>query len=257
MRRRAAWLVVIAGCTFSVPSHAPPGDGTVPDTPTDGRDVRPDTDPCTGPDGDGDGVADACDPCPADSPDDPDGDGVCSSVDACPGGDDHADADGDAVADACDDWPCGPKPASPPASVTWEQPGERVTVSNVSVTGPGVTGQDRLYVASTGQFIAFSARYSIIDCACPNCIDQIEIGLVPGGKQGCIFNGNPAGNNANTCDDQATTGVASLALTMPETPGAYPIRFRRGNDNMCNSSPQWWDEVEPGPDETVAIVCVR
>ncbi len=35
-------------------------------------------------DGDGDGVIDACDPCPLDAADDSDGDGVCDSDDGCP-----------------------------------------------------------------------------------------------------------------------------------------------------------------------------
>lgn len=56
-------------------------------------------------DGDGDGVGNAIDPCPVDSPDDTDGDGVCESVDACPGFDDTVDSDGDSVADGCDPCP--------------------------------------------------------------------------------------------------------------------------------------------------------
>ena len=55
-------------------------------------------------DSDGDGVIDACDPCPADNPDDTDGDGVCDSDDICAGGDDNQDEDEDGVPDFCD--PC-------------------------------------------------------------------------------------------------------------------------------------------------------
>jgi len=53
-------------------------------------------------DRDGDGSADACDPCPDDSPDDTDGDGVCDSDDICAYGNDNDDADADAFPDACD-----------------------------------------------------------------------------------------------------------------------------------------------------------
>ena len=56
-------------------------------------------------DGDGDGVLDACDPCPLDNPDDTDGDGACDSDDVCPGLDDFADADGDTVPDCLDQCP--------------------------------------------------------------------------------------------------------------------------------------------------------
>ncbi len=54
---------------------------------------------------DGDGVLDACDPCPLDNPDDTDGDGACDSDDVCPGLDDFADADGDTVPDCLDQCP--------------------------------------------------------------------------------------------------------------------------------------------------------
>ncbi len=53
-------------------------------------------------DSDGDGVADACDPCPTDNPDDSDGDTVCDTDDVCAGGDDTLDTDGDGIPNACD-----------------------------------------------------------------------------------------------------------------------------------------------------------
>ena len=55
-------------------------------------------------DRDGDGVIDACDPCPQDNPDDTDGDGVCESDDLCPGEPD-IDSDGDSVPDCLDQCP--------------------------------------------------------------------------------------------------------------------------------------------------------
>jgi hypothetical protein len=77
-----------------------------------------DADLCVTEDGDGDGVSDRCDPCPADNPDDADGDGfcgaepcadgdgdgVCDLDDLCPG-DDLADDDGDGVCDGLDACP--------------------------------------------------------------------------------------------------------------------------------------------------------
>jgi hypothetical protein len=56
-------------------------------------------------DTDGDGVADGCDPCPSDNPDDPDGDGICQSQDSCPGFNNNVDADGDGQPDGCDPCP--------------------------------------------------------------------------------------------------------------------------------------------------------
>lgn len=76
-------------------------------------------DPSNGPDGDGDGVPNACDSCPAKPnpmqslvPSDFDGDGVADACDLCPGLADPAqsDGDGDGVGDACDNCPATPNP---------------------------------------------------------------------------------------------------------------------------------------------------
>jgi hypothetical protein len=64
----------------------------------------------TSADSDGDGIPDACDPCPADAANDADGDGVCGNVDNCPtiSNPGLANADGDAAGDACDACPNDP-----------------------------------------------------------------------------------------------------------------------------------------------------
>jgi len=58
----------------------------------------------TGPDADGDGVPDSCDPCPLDAADDSDDDGLCDSDDPCPF-DTFNDSDGDGVCDSDDPCP--------------------------------------------------------------------------------------------------------------------------------------------------------
>lgn len=248
---RAASLTALAlalgACSFAPRGVTPdPGDDVPP------IDAPPDTDPCIGPDTDGDGTVDACDPCPMDNPNDPDGDGVCTSVDICPTGDDALDADGDAIPDACDDWPCGAKPAAPADTVTWSTTKENVTLSAVNVGGQG-----RLVVANPNQSLDMMASYSIVDCQCTNCIDQIEVGFVPGAKQACLYNGNPQRGSVGNCGNP-TTGMQTSTLTAPATSGTvFAVRFNRGNDTSCQSNGMWWANVPPAASSTVAFVCVR
>ena len=63
-------------------------------------------------DDDGDGIGNACDPCPADQDNDLDEDGICGDVDNCPGvaNTDQRDSDGDGLGDACDPSPFGKRP---------------------------------------------------------------------------------------------------------------------------------------------------
>jgi hypothetical protein len=80
-------------------------------------------------DRDGDGVGDACDPCPAELAADPDLDGVCSS-DNCPivPNPDQHDLDGDRLGDECDPCPLVP-------------------VTDPNGTGPGGACQPQLFLA--------------------------------------------------------------------------------------------------------------
>lgn len=247
MRAIVATLSLLAACGFEA---GPPTGGTGDDGPMiDARGA--DAGPCVGSDGDGDGVNDVCDPCPLDNPDDPDGDGVCTSVDRCLTGDDAVDADSDTIPDACDSWPCGAAPAQPPATVTWMTGTENVTLSTIDVAGSG-----RQVVASPGATLTVSATYSIVDCQCTGCIDQIEIGLIPGGKHACLYNGNPQGSSVSACGTP-TLGAAIRTVTAPTTSGIYALRFNRGNDSSCQANGTWWDNTPPAAGNTFAVLCVR
>lgn len=240
--RQLAVLVCVVGCSFSAGVPSPQN------APVDAPEIPVDTPMCAGPDRDGDGVNDPCDACPDDNPDDSDGDGVCNSADVCPAGRDDEDTDGDTIADACDDWPCGVKPAAPMATVMWDTGNENITLSMIDVATSG-----QLAVVTAGTQFTVAARYSIIDCQCPGCIDQIEVGFHTIGKAGCIYNGNPAGNGNCT---NATTGNGNRTVTAPMTPGVYELRFNRGNDNSCQNNGAWWANVPPGAGNTFALVCV-
>lgn len=248
MRAVVVLVSVLAGCGFQGTAGnsgaIDAGDGPrTPDAPLEAGACT------TGPDGDGDGKVDDCDPCPLDNPDDPDGDGVCTTADLCTAGNDTDDADSDSVPDACDDWPCGAKPPSPGSTVMWVTPSENVTLSGIDVATQG-----QLIVATPGQVLAVTATFSIIDCQCAGCIDQIEIGFIPGGKDTCLYSGNPAGNGNCLIP---TVGAQTRNVTAPTTAGTYDLRFNRGNDNSCQANGVWWDNSPPGTGNTFAKLCVH
>jgi len=74
-----------------------PLDDSDNDTVCDSADLCPGADDRL--DQDGDGAADACDPCSDDNPDDSDADTVCDSADQCPDDDDRLDTNADGVPD--------------------------------------------------------------------------------------------------------------------------------------------------------------
>lgn len=207
------------------------GDGVC-----DTQDVCPGAD--DGVDADGDGVPDGCDPCPGDNPDDQDGDGVCDSEDVCTGSDDAVDADGDGVPDGCD--PC---PIDGPAAPGIELPvsGSGITISSASINGGG-----NVAVVNPGQTFSVTLAYSVVDCGCSGCLDEIEVGFVPGGGPSyCAYQGVPG------C--QGASGTDTSQMTAPSGPGVYDIRFNLRQDYVCGTS--WWGP-EPGDVRTVASICV-
>lgn len=217
-------------------------DAGLPDVPLDTPpDVPVDARCSTGPDRDGDGVRDVCDPCPDDAADDADGDGRCDSMDVCPGQDDRIDGDGDGTPDGCDSWPCGTEP-------TVALP---VTVSEATVTSLSLGGGDNTVVASAGTTLTASVGYSIVDCGCSGCIDQIEVGLVPGARSFCAYDGNPMCRTA-------TTGTFPGTIAVPAASGVYEVRFTRAQDWSCNDEGRtdWWLGT-PGGEGRIGVICVR
>jgi hypothetical protein len=229
MLRMYSLLVLVAGCGFQIGvggQTEPPGDA-----------VRLD-----------DGAA--VDALPT---------SVDAMVDAMPDAMPCADDDNDDVCNSVDTWPCGPAPQMPASPITLDEifQGDHLTVT-LSNTQLG-TGTRLITVAPNATFTV-TAGYSIFDCICPNCIDQIQIGLVPGTRKVCMYDGNPNGGSQSTCMTP-TTGNATRTLTAPAAPGVYEVRFRVGQDDDCdgasNNQLGWWTNVPPGPLQTVALVCVR
>jgi hypothetical protein len=168
--------------------------------------------------------------------------------DACP------DADGDGLCNIDDSWPCGPDPSALPSTVTWTATNAG-NVATIELTDAKLEGATKL-VVQPGAKMELTGRYLIIDCICPSCLDQIEVGFAPmAGRQGCIYAGSPAGTSPATCMNP-TLGTAKRDLIAPVTPGAYTLRFKLGQDNGCGTQTSWWANEEP-PDTNAAVhLCV-
>ncbi len=165
------------------------------------------------------------------------------------------DEDNDGVCNEMDTWPCGPLPQSPGSPVTFEEfnSGNRTAIV---LSDTSLMGGTRLLTVAPGATFTVTASYSIVDCICPGCIDQIQIGLVPGMRKECLYDANPP----NPCQNP-TTGTETRTLTAPTTPGVYDVRFRLGQDFDCdgnsNSNFGWWTNQAPPTTQTVARVCVH
>jgi hypothetical protein len=215
-------LAILAGCGFS----APRGVARDPDAAPPVEDSAP-----------------AVDVIAPDVPGMPD-----AAIDAPP----CADDDSDGICNAVDTWQCGPQPAMPGNVVTLdaEQSGDHQTVT---LSGTSL-GAGKLRTVAPGATFSVSAGYSILDCICTGCIDQIQVGLVPGTRKECVYSANPP------CT-QSDTGTGSVTLTAPTTPGVYDVRFRVGQDYSCTgmsgNAVGWWTGQAPGVATTVAKICVH
>ena len=148
--------------------------------------------------------------------------------------------------DANPAWPCGAAAPVVPAVV---MTGTDVAgaISNVSIAGGGNTR-----VAQPGQQLNVALSWSLLDADffCMGCQDQIEVGLVPGGRNGCIYDANPPQN-------QLQSGVANVNITAPSTSGVYALRFQIARDFSCDAFGRdgWWIG-EPAADKTFGVICV-
>lgn len=150
-----------------------------------------------------------------------------------------ADGDGDGLRDPCDPWPCGETP----------EVSDTVVAESIRITGVSVAGDGRTTVVRSGGAVAVALDWFIDDAGCGGCIDQIEIGTVPGDRSTCVFDANPAGGGES--------GGADVALSMPvvAVPTRVDLRFNLSQDYACDRHASWWDAA-PGDAQTIAAFCV-
>ncbi len=116
-----------------------------------------------------------------------------------------------------------------------------VTISRVSVEG----GSNAAEIAAGATFSVI-LDYTIIDTACPGCIDQIQIGYSTEAPNQCIYSGVPgaAGNS----------GTANFKMNAPTTAGTYFIGFDRSQDFSCPN--HWWNSP-PDASRYIAVIVVK
>lgn len=156
------------------------------------------------------------------------------------------DGDQDGVCDAVDDWPCGTRPTVP-ASVAIG------TVITASVSGVSIDGGGNTAVVAAGSQLSYELAWTLRDMnpLCTTCVDQLEVGLVPGRRHTCVFDANPPQN-------QTMSGTATVPMTAPSTPGLHSLRFQIAQDFSCSAfgRTDWWIAA-PGADATFGVLCVR
>jgi len=91
--------------------------------------------------------------------------------------------------------------------------------------------------------------YSLFDTACPDCIDQIEVGLnTDSGPQVCAYSGVDG--------PQGVSGTGNVTINVPNAPGRYYIAIDRSQDYGCLHSTQNWWNGPPPASRYIAVVDV-
>jgi hypothetical protein len=135
--------------------------------------------------------------------------------------------------------------AAAPPSTVGPGPDLSITISGVQLNGGGNVAR-----IAAGSTFSLTANWSLKQVAgCPNCVDQIIVGVAPSDPQTCLYDGVPSGNK---------TGTTTVNLTAPTTPGNYTLRFHYGQAANCTDAVNNWWTINGAPDssEDFAALCV-
>jgi len=223
VRLSVVWSVVLAACSFDhgIPV---PGVGNNPDAPVVGSLDAPIVVPVDGQ--------------------------TILPVDAMPADTACSDADADGICDNVDDWPCGAKPTDPGTMMTMTG---NNGATNIKLTQVNLKATGRYAVATSQQNISIAFSYAITDTSCQgNCVDQIEIGWVAGGRSGCPY-------DAVVSKQSGASGNISTMIRAPTNKGTYDLRSNIGQNFSCtyNGASGWWGGTTPAATRTIAKLCVR
>ena len=176
------------------------------------------------------------------SGDDSDGDGVSDECDICDDGDDTLDGDGDGIPDACDTWLCGALPMLPTTVMA-----ERITITNARLGGGGGANNARTFTRGSDVRVRFDWNIEESE-RCTGCIEQVEMGVSPGSRLACAYDGNPSPRASGTFDRTYTLE--------PGDRGRIDFRFNLGLRRGCDDDGNVWWTGAPPEDQTFAVICV-
>lgn len=144
---------------------------------------------------------------------------------------------------------CTMLPALPPNVVTEHENGTATTLA-IKDFGLGSSNY-KYFVGAAGATVTAHFTYTFTDSSCAtSCIDQIEIGYIPGDRVACPFDG--------AITSTGTSGSATQMLTLPTTLGWTSVRLAIGQNFSCtfHGAHTWYEGVPPAED-TVGYVCVQ
>jgi hypothetical protein len=235
----------------SSPGTSSPGTsapGTSGTTDTTGSTVSEPT--CTGPDSDGDGIPDDCDPLI-----DSDGDGVADSADQCQGFDDRHDADADGIPDDCD--PDDDNDGVPDLNDLCPGSDDRIDVDNDGtpdgcdpvIGGPPVASIQDVAFEDAGD-ATFVTVTGTVSNPGTSPLDHVTVSI--SAQVSCLGGGNSFTDSTNQTD---ASGLTTFTVSFPES-CPPPIKCKFGPPNP---SPPGCDEFVPpaGITGTVSAVAVN
>jgi hypothetical protein len=157
------------------------------------------------------------------------------------------DAAGDPTLDAAPG--CSMPPPAPADSIDEAENAGATTlrIKNFKVASTGT----KYIVAAAGDSFMVTFDYTWKDTSCESgCIDQIEIGYIPGDRVGCPFDGQvPNG----------LSGSSMFTLTAPALQGWTSIRIAIGQNFSCTyeGAQTWYEGTPPPPADIAGYVCVQ
>lgn len=123
--------------------------------------------------------------------------------------------------------------------------------TDITITAATLNGASNVAIVGPGEAVEMSIDYHIDDCACPACIDQIEIGFIDAEEfQYCAYSGTPGCDGGDSGSDTGT-------LFVPTQPGVYYVSFGKRQDFACGQTGgmDWWFGAPP-QEHAFAAVCV-